>query len=72
MFCDSRVDYAVHVPKFGWHPPAALHAPVADEPHVPLDEQQSPKALYKHMAPTLDAAPHLPSVETGVQLPYLA
>lgn len=62
----------VHVPKSGWNPPARLQAPEAEVPHIPLDEQQSPNALYKHISLLAEAAPHFPSVDTGVQLPYFA
>jgi hypothetical protein len=61
---------ATQVPKSAWQPSSVLQNAVV-VPQVPEALQQSPKALYKHMAPMLDAAPHLPSVETGVQLPYL-
>jgi hypothetical protein len=54
----------------GWYPAARLQPPEADVPQVPLDEQQSPNALYRYISFVLEAAPHLPLVDTGVQLPY--
>jgi hypothetical protein len=58
----------VQVPKFGWHK-FEVAQKAAELPQFPFTEQQFPKELPRHMAFTVEADPHFPSVETGVHVP---